>query len=283
MSAFEPRRIVVAADMSEGSAPAVRAARRLAEGYGAELSAVLVDAEAPPLEFTSSQVAALAREEERNRRALARDFGRWVQAIAPAAESRVVLGQPAEGILAAASDADLLVVGTHGRRGLARLALGSVSEAVIRQAEMPVLAVRATAGRELGQHVLCPVNFTPTGQAALGVALSVAVRLGGRLTVMTCCETGDEPTGRLHELLSAAPPGLAVDTAIRQGQAADQILGLAAETAADLIVVGARRQGSVAEAIFGTTTERLLRNARSSLLVVPAGLPDGVGPRGAQR
>lgn len=262
-------RIVVAADMSEGSAPAVLAARRLAEAYGAKLSAVLVDAGAPPLEFTSSQVAALAREQERNRRALARDFGRWVQAIAPAAEPRVVLGQPAEGILAAAADADLLVVGTHGRRGLARLALGSVSEAAIRGAASPVLAVRSSAGPDLGRHVLCPVNFTPTGQAALEVALSLAARLGGRLTVMTCCETGDEPAGCLHELLSAAPPGLVVDTAIRQGQAADQILGLAAETAADLIVIGARRQGSLQEAVFGTTTERLLRNARSSLLVVP--------------
>ncbi|MEN7531281.1 MULTISPECIES: universal stress protein [unclassified Cupriavidus] len=55
-----------------------------------------------------------------------------------------VIGDVAGSINAAASEwgADLLVIGTHGRRGVRRLVLGSVAEAVIRQSTMPVLLVR---------------------------------------------------------------------------------------------------------------------------------------------
>lgn len=57
---------------------------------------------------------------------------------------QVATGLPAEGILetAASWGADLIVLGTHGRRGLAHLLLGSVAEAVVRGAAVPVMTVR---------------------------------------------------------------------------------------------------------------------------------------------
>jgi nucleotide-binding universal stress UspA family protein len=60
-------------------------------------------------------------------------------------ERRLVSGSPAETIveLAAAEDVDLIVMGTHGRTGLRRLLMGSVAEAVIREAPCPVLVYRA--------------------------------------------------------------------------------------------------------------------------------------------
>lgn len=61
-----------------------------------------------------------------------------------------VIGDIAGSINAAASEwgADLLVIGTHGRRGVRRLVLGSVAEAVIRQSTMPVLLVRGEAAAD---------------------------------------------------------------------------------------------------------------------------------------
>ncbi|MFO0796593.1 MAG: universal stress protein [Gemmataceae bacterium] len=58
---------------------------------------------------------------------------------------RALRGEPAAEILKAAGEyaADLIVMGTHGRGGLARLALGSVAEKVLRHAPCPVLTVRA--------------------------------------------------------------------------------------------------------------------------------------------
>ena len=57
---------------------------------------------------------------------------------------RLAEGNPADEILKAAGDlpADLIVMGTHGRRGLSRMVLGSVAEAVMRKAASPVLTVR---------------------------------------------------------------------------------------------------------------------------------------------
>jgi universal stress protein A len=61
--------------------------------------------------------------------------------------TRSVLGDLDEGILAAARDAgaDLIVMGTHGRTGLAHLFLGSIAEKVLRHAPIPVLTVREAA------------------------------------------------------------------------------------------------------------------------------------------
>lgn len=71
--------------------------------------------------------------------------------------AQVTTGVPADEILALAQTwgADLIVMGTHGRRGLARLMLGSVAEAVVRGAVVPVMIVQATqttAGTGPEQH-----------------------------------------------------------------------------------------------------------------------------------
>jgi len=62
-----------------------------------------------------------------------------------AAKSHVVAGDPKEALLARAqqSEADLIVLGSHGRRGLERFFIGSVAEHVVRQSPIPVLVVRA--------------------------------------------------------------------------------------------------------------------------------------------
>jgi universal stress protein A len=62
-------------------------------------------------------------------------------------ETLVVNGDPAEAVLKAARDlnADLIVMGTHGRKGLSHLVLGSVAERVIRESPIPVLTAHSTA------------------------------------------------------------------------------------------------------------------------------------------
>jgi nucleotide-binding universal stress UspA family protein len=55
--------------------------------------------------------------------------------------SRVVLGEPAEAILDAARDFDLVLIATRGRKSIARALLGSVAENVVRHSEGPVLVV----------------------------------------------------------------------------------------------------------------------------------------------
>ena len=62
-------------------------------------------------------------------------------------ETMVISGDPAERVLETARSikADLIVMGTHGRRGLSHLVLGSVAERVVRESPIPVLTARSTA------------------------------------------------------------------------------------------------------------------------------------------
>jgi nucleotide-binding universal stress UspA family protein len=70
-------------------------------------------------------------------------------------ESRVRRGHPAEEIVTAAreTDADLIAMSTHGRGGLGRLVFGSVAQAVLRHADMPVFLMRATESQAAKRSV----------------------------------------------------------------------------------------------------------------------------------
>ncbi|MBC8422914.1 universal stress protein [bacterium] len=79
------------------------------------------------------------------------------------ARGLVVPGKPVDAILAAADDvgAGLIVMGTHGRRGLHRLLLGSVAEAVARRSEIPVMTVRSRwhGGCEAKSCAVCTTHM----------------------------------------------------------------------------------------------------------------------------
>jgi nucleotide-binding universal stress UspA family protein len=137
------RHILVATDFSEPAARATSLAITLAEKFGAKLT--LLHAYTLPtygyadgLYWPVEDLARAARE------VLDAELEK-VRRRVPAAEGVVVMGLPWEQILAVAKerDADLIVMGTHGRRGLARIALGSVAEKVVRLAEAPVMTVSA--------------------------------------------------------------------------------------------------------------------------------------------
>jgi len=142
------RRILVAIDFSESAALALEWARTLARACSAEvvllhvvdLGATWVPLSGPAV-FPAPVPAEVAKEVEQLARAS-------LDALAPGAPEitqRIVrAGHPREAIAAAAREAgaDLIVVGSHGRRGVSQLFMGSVAEHVVRHAPVPVLVVR---------------------------------------------------------------------------------------------------------------------------------------------
>ena len=143
---FPPKTVLVAVDFGEASARAVSLAGAVASAFGATLRAVHAERFEPPPYFTLEQIARL----EAERRVAESSAVGHLAAFAAAATSclfgaRVVDEPPVEAILHAASDADLIVVGSHGRRGPGRWWLGSVAERVVRAATVPVLVTRAGA------------------------------------------------------------------------------------------------------------------------------------------
>ncbi len=143
------RRIVHATDFSPASRPAFRRALDLARANRAELIALHVVT--PPIPYTPDGYA-LPQTYDRlladMRAAAQKQLDRLVaRAKAGGVRARGLLreGLPHDRIARAARSAraDLLVIGTHGRTGLARLFLGSVASRVIATAPCPVLSVRA--------------------------------------------------------------------------------------------------------------------------------------------
>ncbi len=167
-------RVFLPVDFDEGSKSAVRfAVERLPRKSRLEALFVLP----PPLPLDPYQVVLDGREKTiaRDLRAFLREQG------AGRTRARVLLwGDPADEILRAArrSRADLIVIATHGRRGLPRALMGSVAEKVVRYADRPVL-VLPPPGRSAGQtegHLVA----TGATQTALSLAKEPAARGGGR-------------------------------------------------------------------------------------------------------
>ncbi len=139
------RRIVFPTDFSERSQPALELATSLARDSGATL--VVVHVQEPPIDPVAA--AGLALSELRLAPEVVLEELHRVVPTDPAVpvEHHLLVGIPAKEIVRFAdkTDADLIVMGTHGRRGLAHLLMGSVAEAVVRRANCPVLTVRTAS------------------------------------------------------------------------------------------------------------------------------------------
>lgn len=141
------RRILLPSDFSDCSAEAARAARRLAEIFGARLTVLhVLDEPAAldpmfrgevPLELLRGRMEQYARE------AMEAFVAAGLQG-AGNVETRIASGVPYREILREAREtgADLIVIGTHGRTGVEHAIFGSTAEKVVRMAPCPVLTIR---------------------------------------------------------------------------------------------------------------------------------------------
>ncbi len=148
---------------------------------------------------------------------------------------------------------DLLVLGTHGRTGIAKAFMGSVAETIFRQAPCPVLtagpgvAPRAThaAAAELN-CILYATDFSPESLAAARYAISLARDHRAELVLLHASKDGskEEEDLNLETLKDVVPLGAGLLSkptyVMERGAPADAILGTAKKAHADLIVIGAR-------------------------------------------
>ena len=260
--------ILCPVDFSELSGHALRHAARLAACGGAKLVALYANwFDAPPY-FTEGRIEELTREFRDSQTEAEQSLAAFVKSTlgeqAAAVEIRVAEGLPADVILARAADAGagLIVMGTHGRTGYNRWRMGSVAERVLRESPVPLLTVRGPSGGTV-RRILCPVTDTEVSREALGVAAELAGCFGATLTALHVREP--------HAV--AAPPDLCawmpaeerarcnVREVVRHGDAAAEIVGLAAEEPFDLLVLGAPRRTFFDGLVLGTTTLRAVRHA----------------------
>ncbi|HXZ31062.1 MAG TPA: universal stress protein [Terriglobales bacterium] len=152
---------------------------------------------------------------------------------------------------------DLIVAGTHGRRGLKKVVLGSVAEKIYRQAKCPVLTVRPDiAGARISVQMKCilfATDFSETSLHALPHALSLAAENQGTVILLNVAplvpyqykQSIVETTCRRLEALMPPSPWCTPDFVVCFDFPAQGILRIAREREADLIVLGVNRRAAV--------------------------------------
>jgi nucleotide-binding universal stress UspA family protein len=293
-------KILFATDGSRGAEVAEAYARALAASWGATLTAMNVLELAPGLnpKYPVNELY-LGELMKQAMRGLAEVKGR-ATARGISVETRIPTGIPSEEVLAAAEteDADLIVVGTRGRTGLAHVLLGSTAERIIRRAPCPVLAVR-TEGSMADQdgspggdppvldRLLVPIDFSDCSIDALEYAVGVAQRAKSSLTLLHVLEPvsygldftlphlpereqlRDAIVTRLSGLVSALDSAqVRSDYLVRGGLPIDSILDAARTQSADMIVMGTHGRRGLSHALSGSVAESVLRKARCPVLTV---------------
>lgn len=215
--------------------------------------------------------------------------------------SAVVEGHSAEALLRYADEnaIDLIVMTTHGRSGLARAVLGSISDQVVRRSRCPVLLTRphrhVAEEREAAavSDVLVPLDGTVTSEAILAHALQVCRLTGASCTLLHVIVPELLLTGaavpvaladqratiaqqqtdtylasladRFHE--GAVPVTIA---ALRHADVQSGILEYCAAHPVSLIAMATRGTRGLERALLGSTMDELLRKTRLPLLAIAA-------------
>lgn len=280
MAVVRPKLILVPTDFSEAAAHALRYASALGERFAAHLLVIYADpfilpADLPPngAGFPQSSAEMIEESREQLLKHAEQNISNHV-----AFNTRVLVASPVDAIVEQACDigADLIVMGTHGRTGLRRLLIGSVTEAVMRAATVPVIAVNTFAPEHAPvRKILCPVTFTAPSREALRYAAALAGSPDVPLVLFHATEEHeiDDTIREVIRLQEWAPPDLAgrCDVKIVPHHAtAEDILEFARLTAADLIAIGVPDGRGLGDVLRGTIAERIVQNSGCPVLVMTA-------------
>ena len=252
------KNVLAASDLSPDSQAALAWAQRIARRYGSKLvvTHVISPAETAlvPPEYWGSSMQMIDEAAKAQLDELSASF-KGVQH-----EVRLEHGRLPEIISAEIEELhiDLLILGTHGREGAGRFAIGSAAEELLRRVHCPVLTVGPNVSVPRGEKVafeeiLLATNLGHESLAAATYAISLAEEFQARLTLLNVMDDEDfdppvDPqvalksrTERLRKIASAdGDLARKPDCIVEFGNGAEQILRVAHERSADLIVLGAK-------------------------------------------
>lgn len=294
------RRVLCPIDFSKFSRVALDHAIAIARWYGAEITALHACSVVLPVPAFAPMAPSPPFDIGPSRKELEADLKTFVKPARDAGVpivDLVAVEDPMLAILDAAQrlPADLIVMGTHGFSGFERLALGSVTEKVLRKAPCPVLTVTnrfpaAQAGLPVTfTRILCPIDFSASSNRAVTLALSLAEEAGGCITLLHVVEGFDEEPapylpfdtpehrdhltwvakGRLEKLVpDEARTWCEPRTLVTVGKAWRQILDVQRQDQSDLIVMGVLGRNALDLMLFGSTTHHVVREAKCPVLTV---------------
>ncbi|HYG76312.1 MAG TPA: universal stress protein [Planctomycetota bacterium] len=184
---------------------------------------------------------------------------------------------------------DLVVIGSHGRKGIDRILLGSVADRVLRQSPASVLVVRPPKNPDF-YTIACAVDFSDTSRQALERALDLAVKDKVKAVKLIhvfeipiiYIEAGMAYQSAFDHVMSIQKAemekfiepykdcGIAIDVTIEEGPTAPTILSFAERVGADLLVVGTHGRSRLGALLIGGISSKVVHRATMPVLAVKA-------------
>jgi len=281
------KRILAATDFSARSEPAMRRAAMLAAKNSASVSLChVVDDDIPERMQAIETEEALRTLEE-----MKKGMSELAQAKCATA---VVKGDPFEGILEAgqATGADLIVIGSHRRRLLRDVFVGTTAERIIRRGSIPVLMVNKPPTHEY-RRVVVAVDLSETSSEALQAAMKLGFLSNGQVTIfhafdamMTTLASASLSQEKIREHLSDATmnarrdveaflaaidlKGIDYTINLQEGAPVLALKNAVEGLRADLVVLGTRgRTGGILKFLLGSVAEEAIREIDIDVLTVP--------------
>lgn len=266
-------KILLATDGSDYSAGATRVAVAMAAKAGAKLFVVTV------LPDPSDGVAPELNQEKRKAaEAILATARQAAETAKVPCEANARYGHdPYEVIVKEAKDsqADVVVMGRRGRRGLARLMLGDATAKVIGYAPCSVLVVPKAS--EMWGPVLVATDGSRSSDAACVTAARIAHCCGSPLTVLSVMvpshsEARQAEARQIVDRVVAAlkKDGIAVEGLVERGIAEEAILETVKRRRVGLIVLGSHGRTGLGRILFGSKAERVIEHAPCPIMVVKA-------------
>ena len=271
-------RILVPTDFSETAEGALKVATAIAQVYGSEMHLlhVVCDIEMSPADLGDVYVTT----EDRLRKTANELEGKGIRVAKPAVES----GSPFHKIIEYADhhDVNVIVMGARGSDEGDHV-IGFTAEKAVRRATKPVWIVGKDSA-ELPAQIVCAVDFSKPSSRAMDNAVHLARNLKAELTVVhviqppfslhgssgrVACEYEAEQEEQLDRFLQ--PYDFSKVTwkkAIRIGKASEEIIKLATEVGADLLVMGSVGRTGLARMMVGSTAEKVVRGMPCSAITV---------------
>jgi nucleotide-binding universal stress UspA family protein len=217
-----------------------------------------------------------------------------------AVETEVRTGRAADEVLriSAEDSADLVVIATHGRDGIARWRLGSVADKIVRQAACPTLVIGPNVVIELAPYslrrILVPLDGSPVAEEALMIATWIAERTGAELDLARAltpppvdAAMGAYPVDILMAMedtarnyLTDKADGLRgrveARTILLIGPAPEQLLEYEKQNAVDLVIMASHGRAGVARTVLGSVTDRMLHGSAPVLVLRPEEVRSGL-------
>jgi nucleotide-binding universal stress UspA family protein len=172
---------------------------------------------------------------------------------------------------AAGNGSDAIVIGTHGRTGFARAALGSVAEGVLRRSQIPVVSVHETDEMRTGP-IAVAFDDSPAADAVLELAIGIATAREMSLLLLYVCGADAKPA-EVNALLENATErvrsrGLSVRPVVHDGPPADALLRAADAHDCCMIVMGTHGRAVLARLVLGSVAAAVVERAQVPVITV---------------